>query len=119
MATGGSLPPSLPGSGSSSIGHSAAGHEGSTAGNSVQPSVDPQGSIDESSRLAEASSLAGLAGKGTILRFTIEPDGFIDPVEFPLDLSVRRLRDAIAADLNGIPPTHLVIRFKGIFAHPD
>jgi hypothetical protein len=52
------------------------------------------------------------------VQFTIEPDGYIQPVEFPLSTPVHALKAAIAADM-GIEPTHLVIRFFGRVAHAD
>lgn len=53
-----------------------------------------------------------------VVEFVIEPNGFIEAAEYPLALTVRELRDAIASDL-GVPAPHIVIRFHGIFAHPD
>lgn len=59
-----------------------------------------------------------IAGPGAVVQFTIEPDGYIQPVEFPLSTQIRALKAAIAADM-GIEPTHLVIRFFGRVAHAE
>ncbi|KAA0160781.1 hypothetical protein FNF27_08221 [Cafeteria roenbergensis] len=63
-------------------------------------------------RTVMASSIATLAGPGVVIQFTIEPDGFIQPVEFPIETRVGALKEAIAEDMQ-IPAQHLVLRFLG------
>ncbi len=51
------------------------------------------------------------------VRFVLEPDGYIDPVELPEETEVVALKEAIAADVGGgVEAHHLVVRFHGVVA---